>query len=470
MPLIASRATDLLGCELPIVLAGMGGVARSELVGAVTGAGGFGFLGMVREPPVLISREVQALRGMGYGNFGINIIPAATERPLLERQIEMIIELHIPAVALFWDIDARVVARFRDAGITVVYQVGSVDEAIAAERAGANMIIAQGVEAGGHVRGTRPLRELLPDTASAVGVPVLAAGGLATGGDLLTAMALGADGIALGTALMATRESFAHDEHKRRLLAAAADDTVLTDTFHINWPPGAPVRVLKSDVTAGRRGKSHANERVMIGEEDGRPIYLFSTDSPLRSMTGEFGAMALYAGTGVGSLREIVPAGERIGEIVAAAQRLLAPTRVDEVTTSSSAVCYAAEMSGAYLGTMEPDELAAAMKDVAANLLSLLQHALAEAAPARGDAPPFARDAYSLAAWTAKLRMLAGGPTSFGAAFARADLPELARRLGELAPRMPDGTQRETISRLRQVLAERATQEVVRTLQLSLTS
>jgi nitronate monooxygenase len=470
MPLITSRATDLLGCELPIVLAGMGGVARSELVGAVSAAGGFGFLGMVRESATLITREVEAVRGMGYRKFGVNIIPAATERALLERQIETIIALHVPAVALFWDIDTRVVARFRDAGITVVYQVGSVDEAIAAERAGANMIIAQGVEAGGHVRGTRPLRELLPETAAAVGVPVLAAGGLATGGGLLTALALGAEGIVLGTALMATRESFAHDEHKRRLLAAAAEDTVLTDTFHINWPPGAPVRVLKSDVTAGSRGRSHISERAIIGEEEGRPIYLFSTDSPLRSMTGDFGAMALYAGTGVGSLREIVPAAERINEIVDAAEQLLAATEVDETVSSSSGVCYAGEMSGAYLGTLEPDELAAAMKDVAANLVHLLQATLKDSAPSRFDAPPFARDTYPLAAWTVRLRMVAGGTKPFGIAASRADLPELARRLGDLAPLMPDGPHRETISKLRRVLAERAAGQVMRTLQLSLTN
>jgi nitronate monooxygenase len=470
MPLTANRATDLLGCELPIVLAGMGGVARSELVGAVTAAGGFGFLGMVREPALLIAKEVEALRRMGYGNFGVNIIPAATERALLERQIETIIELHVPAVALFWDIDARVVARLRDAGITVVYQVGSVDEAIAAERAGAQMIIAQGVEAGGHVRGTRPLRELLPATAAAVDVPVLAAGGLATGGDLVTALALGAGGMVLGTALLATHESFAHDAHKQRLIGAASGDTVLTDTFHINWPPGAPVRVLKSDVTAGRRGKSHANERVVIGEEDGRPIYLFSTDSPLRSMTGEFDAMALYAGTGVGRIRKIESAGARLGEIAAEAKRQLAATDGTTIPSSASAVCYAAEMSGVYMGTLEPDEMAAAMQDVAASLLSVLQSELEESAAGRFDAPPFAQETYPLAAWTAKLRMLAGGTRPFGAAAALADLPALARRLGELAPLMPDGEPRETIARLRQVLAERATQQVVRTLQLSLTS
>ena len=107
----ATRASRLLRCDLPIILAGMGGVARSELVAAVTAAGGFGFLGMVRESPGLIRREVEALRRTGHTNFGVNIIPAATDRALLDLQIETIVELEVPAVGLFWDIDPSVVAR-----------------------------------------------------------------------------------------------------------------------------------------------------------------------------------------------------------------------------------------------------------------------------------------------------------------------------------------------------------------------
>jgi nitronate monooxygenase len=447
----------------------MGGVARSELVAAVTGAGGFGFLGMVREPAALIEREVEAVRAMGYGNFGVNIIPAATDRALLERQVAAIIELHVPAVALFWDIDAGVVERFRDAGITVVYQVGSVDEAIAAERAGAQMIIAQGVEAGGHVRGTRPLAELLPEIAAAVSVPALAAGGLATGGDLLTALALGAEGIVLGTALMATTEAFAHDEHKRRLLEAHAADTVLTDTFHINWPPGAPVRVLKSEVTAGRHGASHSSERLVIGDEEGRPIYLFSTDSPLRSMTGDFASMALYAGTGVGRLREIVPAAARIGGIMAEAGRLLAAAEPAETPASASAVCYAGEMSGAYMGTLDRDEVGTAVRELAGDLLAVLRRALADGKAERLDTPPFAADAYGLAAWVLTLRRLAGTEPSSPAS-GPADLPSLIRRLGEIAPRLPDGPQREALIGLRRGLEEQSAAQLVKSLQLSLTS
>src|SRR5690606_27914648 len=99
------------------------------LVAAVTGAGAFGFLGMVREPPALIRQEVEELRRLGHQRFGVNIIPAATDPTLLEQQIETIIALRVPVVALFWDIDAAVIARLREAGIVVVYQVGSVEEA-----------------------------------------------------------------------------------------------------------------------------------------------------------------------------------------------------------------------------------------------------------------------------------------------------------------------------------------------------
>src|SRR5690606_29757354 len=104
--------------------------------------------------------------------------------------------------------DTALVARSREAGIVVAYQVGSAEEAVAAERAGAGLVIAQGREAGGHVRGTAPLRTLLPEIAAAVHVPVLAAGGLATGRDLVAALGFGAHGIVLGTALIAATESF----------------------------------------------------------------------------------------------------------------------------------------------------------------------------------------------------------------------------------------------------------------------
>ena len=314
---------DLLGCTWPVALAGMGGVARSELVGAVTGAGGFGFLGMVREPVALIREEVQRVRARTDRKFGVNLIPAATHPELLDAQIATCIELGVPVVGLFWDVVPEVVRRLRDAGIIVVCQVGSLRDALAAEDAGAQVLIAQGREAGGHVWGDRPLAMLLPEIVAAARIPVLAAGGLADGADVATALSFGAQGVVLGTALIPTHESFAHAYHKQRIVDAAEHATLLTDAFHINWPRGARVRVLANSVTDGQRGDPFGTVKTVIGDEEGRPIYLFSTDSPLRSMTGDFEAMALYAGTGAGRIDTIVGAAERLHRIVADAAALL---------------------------------------------------------------------------------------------------------------------------------------------------
>jgi nitronate monooxygenase len=314
---------DVLGCTYPVVLAGMGGVARSELVAAVTKAGGFGFLGMVREPPALIEAEVARVREVTGRPFGVNIIPAATDSSLLDAEITTCLALSVSAMTLFWDVQPAVVRRLKDAGVIVVYQIGSLDDAKRAEDAGTDILIAQGREAGGHVRGNEPRNRLVTDVVAAVSLPVLAAGGIVSGRDLAEALSLGAQGVVVGTAFMATHEAFAHDYHKQRLIEARDGDTLLTTDFHINWPEGAMVRVLNNSVTRGLRGDPKSGSREAIGDEEGRTIYLFSTDSPLRSMTGDFEAMALYAGEGVGRLQSIVSAEERMRSIVDEATAIL---------------------------------------------------------------------------------------------------------------------------------------------------
>lgn len=334
---------DLLGCRYPLILAGMGGVARSELVAAVTEAGGFGFLGMVREPPSLIREEVARVRQRTSRPFGVNLIPAATERSLLDEQVRLCIELEVPVMCLFWDIFPDVIDRLARAGVLVVHQVGSASEAKRAQECGVDVLIVQGIEAGGHVRARQPLMEVLAETKAITDVPLAAAGGLADGADVARVLEQGAQAAVMGTAFAATRESFAHAYHKERLVAAQGSDTVLTGAFHINWPPGAPVRVLSNSVTRGERGDPASNERTVIGDEEGRPIYLFSTDSPLQSMTGDFEAMALYAGLGVGRTRSIEPAAERVGCIVREAAARLKALRSERADVTSP-VCYAPEI------------------------------------------------------------------------------------------------------------------------------
>jgi len=205
--------------------------------------------------------------------------------------------------------------------------VGSVAQAQQAERAGADVIVAQGFEAGGHVHGSATSLVLLPRVLQVVGVPVVASGGFATGESLVAAWALGAAGIQCGTAFLATQESFAHDYHKQRVLAATEEDTVHTDIFAINWPPHSPVRVLENSVTRAQDVSTSAARTAATPEpiamDDGRPILRSSTDSPLRSTTGDLEALALYAGQVAGQLDTVPTVQERIDSIVMAAERAL---------------------------------------------------------------------------------------------------------------------------------------------------
>jgi nitronate monooxygenase len=313
----------LLGCEVPVVLAGMGGVARSELVAAVTVAGGFGFLGMVRESADLIRSEIARVRAATPRAFGVNLVPAATSAKLLEAELDAVIAERVAAVTLFWDLRPDIVGRLRESGCLVLCQIGSVREAEEAAQAGAHILIAQGVEAGGHVRGAIGVSELVPAVVARVDVPVLAAGGIVDGQGLADALRWGAQGAVVGTGFLATRESFAHDYHKQRIVDAKPGETVHTQDFHLNWPSGAAVRVLPNSVTRGDRGNPFGGERQIIGEEEGRPILLFSTDSPLRNMSGDFEAMALYAGQGAGHITSVPPAADRLNAMVSEAKRIL---------------------------------------------------------------------------------------------------------------------------------------------------
>ncbi len=331
-PTPKSLTTDLcrtLECEYPILQAGMGGVARSELVAAVAEAGGYGFLGMVRESPDLIRREIHAVRAATDRPFGVNLIPAGTDARLFESELSACLEEGVHSLCFFWDVDAAAVRRVKDAGKLVFYQVGSVADAVAAEKAGADAVIAQGLEAGGHVRGTVSSLVLIPQVVGGVSIPVIASGGFASGDGLVAALAMGCQAIHCGTAFLATLESFAHDYHKQRVVVASSQDTVYTDAFAINWPRQSPVRVIGNSAVDDLDGRLLGYgpddfARTPIASEDGRPIYLYSTDLPLRSTTGELERMALFAGQVCGAIEDVPTAGERIARIVNGAVAALA--------------------------------------------------------------------------------------------------------------------------------------------------
>ena len=317
---------DILGCRYPILQAGMDGVARAELVAAVAQSGGYGFLGMVRESPELIAREIDAVWGKTDRPFGVNLIPAATDPALLDGELTVCFDRKAHSLCFFWSVHADVVACAKDSACLVLYQVGSVEDAVAAEEAGADVIIAQGLEAGGHVHVTVSSLVLLPQIVRAVSIPVVGSGGFASGESLIAALALGAQGIHCGTAFLATEESFAHDYHKTQVVAAGLKNTVHTDAFAINWPPNSPVRVIANRLTDGLGQRLFGYRAEDIPREpitDGRPIYKVSTDSRLRTTTGDLEFLALFAGQVPGAVETVPNAAARITQIVGSARATL---------------------------------------------------------------------------------------------------------------------------------------------------
>ncbi len=316
-PVVSNALTKLLGCRYPIMASGMGGVSRYKLAEAVSNAGGFGVLGMVREPVGRIVSEVTLYRQCSECPVAVNLIPAATDNRLLADQVNALIALKVEYVVLFWDVDRELISRLRSAGIVVICQVGSIEDIQLALRAEADALIVQGWEAGGHIRGTAALFSLLPVAVKMSPVPVIASGGISTGAGIAACIRLGAQGVSLGTAFVATHESNAHDLHKRRIVAANVDDTIYTHRFYLNWPMAAPVRVLENSVTRGEYDfLRQCRKTPEIGMQDGKPVLLFSTDSPLADATGDINAMPIYAGQSCGGINSLVGARDRLNQLI----------------------------------------------------------------------------------------------------------------------------------------------------------
>lgn len=321
---------DVLGIDVPILSAGMGSVAGPELVAAVSDAGGFGVLGVSGASPEAVQARISKVRDVTSRPFGVNVIIdevgwAASEedRELVRAEVVSAIDARVAAVVLFWGDPAPYVDRARDNGVRILVQVGSVVEAERAAAAGVDAVVAQGVEAGGHVRGTTSIWELLPAVVAAVSpLGVLASGGIGDGDGVARAIGLGAQGVSLGTRFVASEESRAHPEYKRRIVQAAAADTVYTtDLYDISWP-GAPTRTLRNRTfaeweAAGRpahghrpgEGTSVGRIRLPSGESFELPRYSGAA-SPLVGFEGDIDYVAMWAGESVEFVTDVLPAAE----------------------------------------------------------------------------------------------------------------------------------------------------------------
>lgn len=297
---IETRFTAMFGCDHPLQQAGMGGIAAPDLAVAVSAAGGLGMLtGTIGAEALAghLDRVPETL------SLGVNFLVPFLDRDALEDAAA-----RSALVEFFWgEPDGALVGAAQGGGARVGWQVGSVDEALAARDAGCDLLVVQGVEAGGHVRGTVGLFPLLDEVRQVVELPLVAAGGIGTGRAMAAALTAGADAVRVGTRFVAARESIAHPAYVAALVASQAEDTVITTAFGDGWPD-APHRVLKSCLDAGHAlGSAQSWGPNWPTADDGGPIE----------------ARALYAGQSVGAVHSRQEASEIVAELVGDAEALL---------------------------------------------------------------------------------------------------------------------------------------------------
>ena len=326
---------NLLGIEHPIIAAPMGpDLTGPELVAAVSNSGGLGILQAQLAPPPIFRREILRIRELTDEPFGVNLI---LHFPV-EEQIAICIQERVPIISFFWGDPTPYVERVHAAGAKVFHQVGSVADAQRASKANVDVIIAQGVEAGGHIAGEVSTLPLVPRVVDEVAPhPVAAAGGIADGRGVVAILALGAQAAVIGTRFLASNECRAHPDYKEKRLAANESDTVRTILFGYGWP-SAPHRTLHTKFVEewlGKeaRGQESRPDEPVIGETviagQKMPLLRFMGFPPNADATGDIESMDLLAGQGIGLVRQIKPAGEIVRELMQEAEQIVLGLRTE---------------------------------------------------------------------------------------------------------------------------------------------
>jgi NAD(P)H-dependent flavin oxidoreductase YrpB (nitropropane dioxygenase family) len=310
MTRLQTPVCDLLGIQLPIFQAGMSSYTTPELVAAVSNAGGVGIIGGLSREPDELREEIRKVRELTARPFGVNHVISQLDPDA----IEVTLELRVPILSLAWGRDAEIVRRAHDAGIKVIHQVNTPEEAGRAVADGADVIIAQGAEGGGHV-GAMSTLPLVPQVVDVVnGVPVLAAGGIADGRGLAAVLMLGAQGALIGTRFLATPEARGRGHSKDVILNALGSQTVASkffdDVLGLRWP-GAMVRSIRNPLLD--RWAQRQQDWALAADQI-RP----SLEAALAA--GDF----VLAGESAGLIHDIVPAGELVTRIAREAEALLA--------------------------------------------------------------------------------------------------------------------------------------------------
>lgn len=320
----------ILGFDYGVVQGPLGpDISGPELVAAVANAGGIGILRAPDwEAPEYLRELIRKTRTLTDKPFGICIVLAFPHK----ENIRVVLDERVALLHVSWgDYPGDLVSEAHHAGVKVIHQIGCFEDAEKAKIAGVDAIMVQGLEAGGHVLGQDGLITLLPrvvDLVSDCDIPVISAGGIVDGRGYVAALALGAQGVCLGTRFLATVESFAHPLYKQKLVEF--DKTEYTNVFgRARWP-GAPQRVLQTPFFKEWRhlpdNENEENQPVIghsIIHGVKKDIRRFAGTVPNATTVGDIDSMVMYAGQGVGLIREILPAGEVVKRLVEEAKSII---------------------------------------------------------------------------------------------------------------------------------------------------
>lgn len=310
---------DILGIDIPIIQAPMGGAVGPKLTAAVSNAGALGTIPLWVEDIATLRRLIRETQSLTDRPFAVNLNVAFAD---IER-LEACLEERVSAISFFWGDPINLIPIAKSKGVIVLQTVGTARQAKAAIGNGTDIVVAQGWEAGGHVWGTVAGMALVPSVVDAVSpVPVVAAGGIADGRGLAAALALGASGAWIGTRFLASHEAIIHQRYRDRVLEASENDTVyLENLFDIGWP-NAPHRVLRNQTVnaweaAGRPepGKRPGEGDTVATSKSLGPLVRYRPLTPGEDIEGNIDDLSLWAGQGVSLVNKTQPAAQIVREI-----------------------------------------------------------------------------------------------------------------------------------------------------------
>ncbi len=298
---------EILEIEHPILQGGMAWVSRAELVYAVEKAGAFGFLTSAIFSPDELRKEIRKLKEIGGKNFGVNIYLL---HPSVEEQIKVCIEERVKAISTGAGTPGKYIKELKEHGIKIFPVVSSVSLAKRLEKQGATCIIAEGMESGGHI-GDVTTMCLVPQIVDAVSIPVVAAGGIADGRGLVSALSLGAVGIQMGTRFIASNEAPVHPSYKQEIINAMERDTVVTGAS-----TGHPVRVIRNKLALEFLKKEKEGATL-------KELEALGVGSLRRAVEGDMEWGSLMAGQISGLIKDIKPVKNIIEDIIKEAEEII---------------------------------------------------------------------------------------------------------------------------------------------------